>query len=243
MTTPDFPDWQDATATVEAVSAQLVAGSLLASNGASQTFDVSRYASVSVQFTSPGALTGARYCLVLSWVNAGNVVDYETVTFHDYPAIPDHPGVQMVHLPVRASSLQLSVIGDTNNNCGINAWASTRVVDGERPRIARYNWGQQVLDSTLVNIAAAGSSATFYVPPVSRAILLEARGAFTGTIVASGVALANGGLVTAPLVTLTYTGATTDYPEIPVPATGLELVMNNTAGAIRTGRVVVWDCS
>lgn len=245
MTTPDFPDWANPSASVEQVSAQLIPGSSLASNGAAADLDTSRYATLSVAYGGPGLLAGQAFQLQFQWLLGAQTVGWDAVVFHDPTATDVYPLAQTAQVPVRATRCLVRIIGEASAACGVNLWGSTRRLDIDRPRLSRYQFGTLLLETPLTATAAGADQPLLRTPPVSRAVAIKVACNVATTpfrLLAQGPSWSAAAFTRARLGLWTANGDIT-VDDVPVPNQGLEWTLTNLDTVSRSIRLSVWDVS
>lgn len=244
MPAPDLPDWAQAVSTLEKVDSIAVAGGVLAANGATQTFDVSRYASVVVALgVAPGAV-GQRYVLGMTWTDQGVSVYQESVSFHSdnsYPAAGTSPVWQG---PSRAQSLILGLASDGAGNVPCAVFGSSRNLPGPVVSNLHSNQGR-LLNRIFGTAIAAGASTSLYIPPVTAAVAIGWEPGVSTAIQGQlrAVSQLAGAFRSAQIWVATSTAAGFSTDPVPLAMTGAELFITNNDSVNRSPAINVWDVS
>jgi hypothetical protein len=245
MTTPDFPDWQQAVAIVD-TAAQLTAGAVVLSTGQSTpSLDTSDVNTVLIEIAPPqAAAAGKRYELFLLWQEAGVNVFQEVLTYHSALSYDTALSRMMWIVPARAATLTVLLRGSDASTSSVIVSGSTRALAGGEPQIFRGNVFRRLLAVGTTSIPAGGSIGPFYVPPSARAI--SARIGGTNNLVSCSISAVDlvGIVPTANLLwDNTATGGNDSLVNLPVPSMGLEITLANADVAARSANIVVWDVS
>lgn len=250
--TPDFPDWSSPVHVVDQAVRFTPLVTTVGPNSAIGPFDCSQMASACVNLTLPAGTGANRQMLTLEWSETNTPIATDTITFHDGPAYGGAFGLLQWQVPVRGSSLIVRERSDNANPSTINVIGSTRAIPGPEltPKAAGSGGGIGALTGKLLlasgsfNLAAGASSATFYVPPVARAVRLWLGGTFaTGYLQLSSPEWFAGSM-TAQLVAFLDRNATNQvWDQITVPGMGLEIVAHNSDAALHSVNFAVWDAS
>lgn len=245
MTTPDFPDWQQAVAIVD-TAAQLTTGAVVLSTGQSTpALDTSDVNSVLIEVTPPqAAAAGGRYELFLLWQETGVNVFQEVLTYHSALSYATALARMTWVVPARAASLTVLLRGSDASTSSVIVSGSTREAAAGQPQIFRGNVFRRLLTVPTTSVPAGGSIGPFYVPPSARAISGRVGGA-AALVTCSISAIDLAGIVPTPNLIWDSlpNGGNQSIVALPVPAMGLEISFANTDTVARNANLTVWDVS
>ena len=244
MTTPDFPDWQQPTSSVERFGIIASYTQVLNCGGQTPNYDVSRWQSVTINVAFPlGGAVGDRYCLSIIWYDNPSTMAQENITFHgalSYGA----SGNFAFQTPVRAGTMFMQLVGPAGQSLAYYITATTLNPGASRlfyPQPAK--WPLAALQGG-VSLGAGASSPTIYMPPVDKCI----SGRFTGSA-GPGVYrfiapyLNNGAMSTTVIQDIPTTTLTNNIQQIFCPRMGLEVSAINSDTVARTLGYNLFDVS
>lgn len=244
MTTPDYPDFTQGVGLLDQASQVTSYLQPLTANGAGYAVDTSKADSVFLNFTLPNSVAGRKYYLTLSWSELGTTTVTEYLSFHADQSYPFglHDGSLLI--PAKGSSLFLTLLGDDNAVITITVIVSTRII-----ATPMLNWASNRADRMLnnvpaVSVPAGATTATFYVPPVLRALSVDfVTGSTSSLLTMLGVSLTNGVLAARALGRIQGQTSNVLVNPIQIIGTGLECSMTNNGAAATLLGAVVWDVS
>lgn len=241
---PDFPDWTTPVADIESVSADLLGLAGINVPGSTATIDTSAYKSLVIAMLLPVAAIGTRYVMEAAWFVGAQPVDVQDLSFHSAPSYALGVVTTYWQLPVRGTSLQVTVEAGAAGNLSVQIFGSTRVIGGEAVSRQGGGLGRMLIDTGNVALAGLAASSTFYAPPVTSRLRarLQTGGATALHFTADGVNENAAALAATPAGRWDGTRNVQDG-DIRLPGVGTEWVMTNDDAAARNLRLTVWDAS
>ena len=244
MSTPGYPDFTQPVAFLEQISADLIPGGALTANGTGVTIDTTTYSSLRIYLQVRSRPAGERYAVQMLWDESGINVLQSTISLHSAASYTGVDGEIGWVIPVQAQSCDVAAVGDASVPVTCHVFGSNRVVNSELITPLGSQFPRFLADTGTVNVGAGGSSATFYVPPVSRAYAVRLTGfAATCFVTMDGVFSKSGVLSTVPFLSVNGNGTGQTLDDLPMPGTGQELILHNTSAGAINMRAVVWDVS
>lgn len=245
MTTPDQPDWTKSVAPVERTAA-VQANHTTPSASTLGPFDVAQASALAVGLIANSALTGAQGLLDIVWSDAASTWQVEEVlTFHTVVSYSNGTSGLQLLLPVKGPRVSLQPVMSNGSSVVLSAASTTRGDQLALRRTSNDYPSGLLLDTGLVAIAAGGNGATWYLPPVARAVNIRV-GASAASVPASlqvsGVGRSAGAFASVPLFNIAQTLPLT-VQSLEVPLIGLELFVTNNDTSSRSLRVTAWDAS
>lgn len=242
----DFADWSAGVNVVDR-SAQIFGftpPTQLIANGIGQVVACDQWNTVHCVISLPGGAGVQYYTLLLQWLEAGQQIDSDGLSFHNENAYALSPTTLYAHFPARGSFVEALILGTDNQGINFKMVGSSRSLSVAD--IARDgDIGQRLVQTG--NLAlAAGASQTLRVPPVSRAYAIDIGDAITSGTVEIKPVRSSGVGPPGPLRShLFATNATTGLvlPELVMPQAAMDIVVTNNDAVVRNGTYWVWDVS
>lgn len=244
MTLPDYPDFVQSVAFLEQVSTPAGFPANLNPGGSVQVPGVDVAQSVVLNLGLPNGAAGDHLSLTLDWGDGALESDQDVLTFHSAASYGFRTTQIYYQLPVRGNTLALTYANTGAGVLAVGVSLSNRQLADAHLSRQGNNQGRLLLDTGNLLLAAAGASATFYVPPVASRLRVSGTGFATAQrVTGSGVSLPGG----TPAASVIYNKQTVDAGgvdvEIACPNTGTEWVWTNNDAAGHTVSLRVWDAS
>lgn len=243
--TPDYPDFATPVAVLDQSSVLFgIPTAPIVPNGAAVTVDTGRVQSAHVALTLPPAAPAtSKYLVQAKWLESGREVGRETLSFGAGSAYAGTASL-FWQLPAYGSQLSLQAVGDDNANISAVVIGSTRAIPAQRLTRAGLTLGKVLLDSGAV-VINAGTSQTFRLPPVERAITWGASWPIVaGSVDVRGIYDTQaGGMLTSRLDLVVNPNGFVMHSDVLAPLVGLEVTVTNNDAANKSGSLFVWDVS